>query len=159
VGGAVELRVNGVAHRCDDAGRNLLDVLRNDCGLTATRFGCGEGACGACHVIVEGHVIAACNTPVWAVAGKAVTTLEGLGSPEKPHPLQEAFVAEQAMQCGYCVSGILMSAAHLLMTNPDAADSDIRAALDRHLCRCGAHNRILRAIRLAADRMKAAGHG
>jgi nicotinate dehydrogenase subunit A len=159
VAGTVELLVNGIPRRCDDAGRNLLDVLRHDLGLTATRFGCGEGSCGACHVIADGHSIAACTTPLWAVAGKAITTLEGLGSPGQPHPLQDAFVAEQAIQCGYCVSGILMSAASLLEANPDATDSDIKAALERHLCRCGAHNRMLRAIRQAADRMKAAAHG
>lgn len=133
----------------------LLDVLRSDFGLTATRFGCGEGLCGACHVIVDGRAVTACNTPVWSIAGKHVTTLEGLGTPDAPHPLQAAFIAAQAMQCGYCVPGILMSAAALLAVNPDPSDAEIRTALERNLCRCGAHNRMIRAILAAASQMKA----
>jgi nicotinate dehydrogenase subunit A len=155
----VAFSANGAACRYGGPDRMLLDVLRSELGLTATRFGCGEGHCGACHVIVDRRAIPACNTPLWAVSGKDVTTLEGLGSPEAPHPLQEAFIAEQAMQCGYCVSGIIMSAAALLAANPDPSDAEIRTALERNLCRCGAHNRMLRAVRRAAERMKAAAHG
>jgi nicotinate dehydrogenase subunit A len=153
--GSISFMVNGVPQACGAPDALLLDVLRHDLGLTATRFGCGAGQCGACHVLVDGRAIPACTTPLWSVAGKAVTTLEGLGTAEAPHPLQEAFIAEQAMQCGYCVSGIVMSAAALLAANPDPSDADIRAALDRNLCRCGAHNRMLRAIRRAAGRMRA----
>jgi nicotinate dehydrogenase subunit A len=101
-------------------------------------------------VIIDGAAVAACDTPIWAAEGKEITTLEGLGSPERPHPLQRAFIAEQALQCGYCVSGILMSAAALLMRNPDPAEPEVRAALDRNLCRCGAHNRMVRAVLRAA---------
>jgi nicotinate dehydrogenase subunit A len=153
---AIEFHVNGASRSCSGPDRTLLDVLRHEFGLTATRFGCGEGHCGACHVIVDGRVAAACGTPLWAVEGRSVTTLEGLGTQTAPHPLQEAFVTGQAMQCGYCVSGIIMTAAALLASNPDPTDAEIRAALASNLCRCGAHNRMLRAIRSAAERMKAA---
>lgn len=129
----------------------LLDVLRSEFGLVATRFGCGSGQCGACHVMLDGHAVTACDTPLWSVAGKSVMTLEGLGTPENPHPLQSAFIAEQAMQCGYCISGIMMSAAALLRQNPTPSEAQVRAALDRNLCRCGSHNRIVRAVLRAAE--------
>ena len=132
----------------------LLDVLRGELGLKAARFGCGEGLCGSCRVLVDGHAVASCNTPLWSVAGREVTTLEGLGSPEAPHPVQTALIAEQAAQCGYCISGIVVSAAALLSQTPDPDDAAIRAALDPNLCRCGAHNRILRAVRRAAAVMR-----
>lgn len=132
----------------------LLDVLRGELGLKAARFGCGEGLCGSCRVLVDGHAVASCNTPLWSVAGREVTTLEGLGSPEAPHPVQTALIAEQAAQCGYCISGIVVSAAALLAQTPDPDDAAIRAALDPNLCRCGAHNRILRAVRRAAAAMR-----
>src|SRR5204863_1502161 len=125
-------------------------------GLTGPHFGCGAGECGACHVIVGDRAISSCDTPLWAVADKDVTTTEGLGSAERPHPLQRAFVAEQAMQCGYCISGILMSAAALLGRNPDPSEQEVRSALDRNLCRCGAHNRIVRAVLRAAREAAAA---
>jgi nicotinate dehydrogenase subunit A len=137
--------------------QTLLDLLRNDIGLKATRFGCGEGLCGACHVLVNGHVISACNTPVEAVLGCKITTLEGLGNEENPHPLQQAFIAEQAMQCGYCISGIMMSAVALLIENPSPTDNEIRLALDKNLCRCGSHNRIVAAIQTAAHMMRGDG--
>jgi nicotinate dehydrogenase subunit A len=134
----------------------LLDVLRDELGLKAARFGCGEGLCGSCRVLVDGHPTPACNTPLWSVAGKAIVTAEGLGSPEAPHPLQTALIAEQAMQCGYCISGIMIGAAALLAREPDPDEAAIRAALDPHLCRCGAHNRIVRAVRRAAAERAAA---
>jgi nicotinate dehydrogenase subunit A len=132
----------------------LLDVLRGELGLKAARFGCGEGLCGSCRVLVDGHAVASCNTPLWSVAGRAITTPEGLGTAEAPHPVQAALIAEQAAQCGYCISGIVVSAAALLAQTPDPDDAAIRAALDPNLCRCGAHNRILRAVRRAAVAMR-----
>jgi nicotinate dehydrogenase subunit A len=128
----------------------LLDILRNQLGLTGTRYGCGANQCGACNVLIEEQAVAACDTPLWAAAGKRIVTVEGLGTPERPHPLQRAFIAEQACQCGYCLSGILMSAAALLKRNPNPSEVEVRAALDRNLCRCGAHNRIVRAVLRAA---------
>ncbi len=120
--------------------------------MIGAHYGCGAGECGACIVLVENRALASCDTPLWSVAGKHVTTIEGLGNAQQPHPLQRAFIAEQAMQCGYCVPGIMMSAAALLKQNPDPTDADVRAALDRNLCRCGAHNRMVRAVlRAAAD--------
>jgi nicotinate dehydrogenase subunit A len=133
----------------------LLDVLRDELGLKAARFGCGEGLCGSCRVLVDGHPTPACNTPLWSVAGKAIVTAEGLGSPQAPHPVQAALIAEQAMQCGYCISGIMIGAAALLANDSDPDDAAIRTALDPHLCRCGAHNRIVRAVQRAASTMRA----
>ena len=148
----VRLRVNGVERVIDaDPATPLLSVLRGPLGLPGTRFGCGAGQCGACNVLLGDQAVASCDTPLWAVADKDVTTIEGLGTPERPHPLQSAFIAEQAMQCGYCVSGILISAAALLRHNPDPSEAEVRAALDRNLCRCGAHNRMVRAVLRAAQ--------
>jgi nicotinate dehydrogenase subunit A len=124
----------------------LLDVWRNTVGLTATRLGCALGQCGACRVMLDDHAVYACETPMWSVAGKQVTTLEGLGSPEAPHPLQTAFIEEQALQCGYCISGILMTAAALLKRSPHPSRQDIQEALAGNLCRCGVHNRVIKAI-------------
>jgi nicotinate dehydrogenase subunit A len=147
----VRLRVNGVDRVVDaDPETPLLSVLRGQLALMGTRFGCGSNQCGACNVLVDDRAIASCDLPLSAAAGKDVTTVEGLGSPEHPHPLQSAFIAEQAMQCGYCVSGILISAAALLRRNPDPSEAEVRAALDRNLCRCGAHNRMVRAVLRAA---------
>ena len=131
-------------------GQSLLDVLRNTLHLKATRMGCGQGACGACRVMVDGHAVAACDTPLWSVQGKHITTVEGLGTREAPHALQTAFIEEQAMQCGFCTSGILMSAAALLQRQANPTRQDIVQVLDGHLCRCGAHNRVIRAIEKAA---------
>jgi nicotinate dehydrogenase subunit A len=135
--------------------QTLLDLLRNTLALKATRMGCGQGQCGACRVMLDGHAVAACETPLWAVEGKAVTTVEGLGSRTAPHALQTAFIEEQAMQCGFCTSGILMSAAALLQRQPHPTREDIVQAIDGHLCRCGAHNRVVRAIEKAAARLAA----
>jgi nicotinate dehydrogenase subunit A len=137
-----------------DPEQMLLDLLRSDLGLVATRFGCGEGLCGACNVLVDSRAVTACNTPLWSIAGKSITTLEGLGDKENPHPLQQAFIDEQAMQCGYCISGIMISAAALLAVKPDPTDSEIRSALDANLCRCGSHNRIVKAVHRAAEAMR-----
>jgi nicotinate dehydrogenase subunit A len=154
---AIRLNVNGVERAIvADPATPLLAVLRGELGLTGTHFGCGANQCGACHVLIDDHAVAACDTPLWAAAGKAVTTVEGLGSPERPHPLQRAFLAEQAAQCGYCTSGILVSAAALLKRTPDPSETQVRAALDRNLCRCGAHNRIVRAVLRAAKEGRSA---
>jgi nicotinate dehydrogenase subunit A len=154
---AVKVRINGVDRTVEaDADTPLLTILRSQLSLTGTHFGCGANQCGACNVMVDGQAVASCDTPLWSVAGKDVITVEGLGTPEKPHPLQRAFVAEQAMQCGYCISGILMSSAALLRRNPRPTEAEVRSALDRNLCRCGAHNRIVRAVlRAAEERAKA----
>jgi nicotinate dehydrogenase subunit A len=147
----IKLRVNGAERSVEaDPAASLLGVLRGQLGLTGTNFGCGANQCGACHVLIDGAAVASCDTPLWAAAGKDIVTVEGLGTPERPHPLQLAFLAEQAGQCGYCLPGILISAAALLRRNPDPSDADVRAALDRNLCRCGAHNRIVRAVLRAA---------
>jgi nicotinate dehydrogenase subunit A len=147
----IKLRVNGAEHAIEaDPATPLLGVLRGQLALTGTHFGCGANQCGACNVMVDGQAVAACDTPLWSVAGKEIVTVEGLGTPERPHPLQRAFLAEQAAQCGYCTSGILISAAALLRRNPDPSNGEVRAALDRNLCRCGAHNRVVRAVLRAA---------
>ncbi len=152
----IRFRLNGVETDIDaDPDTSLLTILRGQLGMTGSHFGCGAGECGACNVIVGDRAVTACDTPLWSVADKDVTTIEGLGDAQKPHPLQRAFIAEQALQCGYCVSGILMSAAALLIRNPNPADSDVRAALDRNLCRCGSHNRMVRAVLRAAAEMQA----
>ena len=134
-----------------ESGQSLLDVLRNTLHLKATRMGCGQGACGACRVMVDGHAMAACETPLWSVEGKRITTVEGLGTREAPHALQTAFIEVQAMQCGFCTSGILMSAAALLQRQARPTRQEIVQVLDGHLCRCGAHNRVIRAIEKAAN--------
>jgi nicotinate dehydrogenase subunit A len=145
------LRVNGVEREITaDPVTPLLSILRGTLGLTAAHFGCGANQCGACFVLIDGHAVASCDTPLWAAAGKDITTLEGLGTLDAPHPLQRAFIAEQAMQCGYCISGIIMAAAALLERNPNPSEAEVREALDRNLCRCGAHNRIVRAVLRAA---------
>jgi len=132
----------------------LLDVLRNQLGLMGTRYGCGLEQCGCCMVLVDGQPVHACAREVGTVAGKKVTTIEGLGTAAKPHPLQQAFLDEQAGQCGYCLSGILISAKALLDRNPNPNRSEVIAALDKHLCRCGAHQRILRAVERAAASLR-----
>jgi len=147
------INVNGVSHTVDaEAETPLLYVLRNDLKLKGARFGCGLGQCGACMVIIDGKAVTACDMPLSAVAGKAITTIEGIGGGDRLHPLQQAFIEEQAAQCGYCVSGIIMTAKALLDATPRANDAEIKAALARNLCRCGTHQRILRAIQRAAGR-------
>ncbi len=144
------ITVNGKAHDVSAAPDTpLLYVLRNELELNGPKFGCGLAQCGACTVHIDGKPARSCSVPVSAVKGK-VTTIEGLGTPEKPHPLQAAFVAEQAAQCGYCVNGMIMTASAFLAQNPKPSDAQIRAALDGNLCRCGTHMRILRAVRRAA---------
>jgi nicotinate dehydrogenase subunit A len=151
---STRFRLNGVATEVDaDPDRLLLEILRGKLGLTGPHFGCGAGECGACNVIVGNRAITSCDTPLWSVADKDVTTLEGLGTAERPHPLQRAFITEQALQCGYCVPGVLMSAAALLKQNPRPTETEVRTALDRNLCRCGSHNRMVRAVLRAAGEM------
>jgi nicotinate dehydrogenase subunit A len=133
----------------------LLYVLRNHLGLKGTRFGCGLGLCGACLVLVDGQATYSCDMPLWAVRDKEITTVEGLGSPGRPHPVTRALIAGQAAQCGYCLSGVIIAAAGLLERNPDPSDEQVRAALDGNLCRCGSHNRIVRAILEAAAELRA----
>ena len=147
----ISLKVNGRMRVVDaDPSTPLLYVLRNNLDLKGPRFGCGLGQCGACTVILEGRAIRSCITPVSVVQNRAITTLEGLGSSAKPHPLQRAFIEEQAAQCGFCMNGILMNAKVLLDSNSNPSSEDIRAALDRILCRCGSHLRVIRAIQRAA---------
>ncbi len=151
----VPLHVNGQSHAVTADGQTpLLYVLRNDLGLTATRFGCGQAQCGACHVLIEGRSVPACDTPLWACENKHITTLEGLGPEGELHPLQQAFVDEQAIQCGYCVSGIMITAKALLDQVPNPTESQILTALEGHLCRCGTHWRFVRAIQRAAQRIQ-----
>jgi nicotinate dehydrogenase subunit A len=146
-----ELEVNG-QRRSVSAGPDtpLLYVLRNDLGLVGSRFGCGTGQCGACFVMVEGKALPSCDTPLWSVAGKKVVTVEGLAKGGELHPVQKALLAEQAAQCGFCISGIAVAAAALLSNNRNPSEQQVREALDRNLCRCGAHNRVVRAVLRAA---------
>jgi len=137
--------------RVDDPEMPLLYALRDDLGLHGPRFGCGLGQCGACTVNVDGEAVRSCVTPVSAVARKRVLTLEGLGTPEKPHPLQKAFIDEQAVQCGYCINGMIMQAKAMLDANPHPTAEQIKQELSQNLCRCGTHLRILRAIQRAAS--------
>ena len=132
----------------------LLYVLRNDAGCKGVRYGCGLGQCGTCTVIIDGKPVQSCDVPVSAVAGKSITTIEGIGSLDHPHPLQRAFVEEQAAQCGYCATGIIMSAKVLLDNNASPTDGEIKEALSKNLCRCGTHQRILRAVKRAATEMQ-----
>jgi nicotinate dehydrogenase subunit A len=151
---AIGIHVNGISHSvAAEPETPLLYVLRNDLRLKGTRYGCGLAQCGACIVLVDGKAVPSCDLPLSAAAGKNVTTIEGLGSAAAPHPLQRAFIAEQAAQCGYCVSGIIMAAKALLDANPRPSEAEIRAALKGNLCRCGTHQRILRAIRRAAEEL------
>jgi nicotinate dehydrogenase subunit A len=143
----VRLRVNGVERTVDaEPGAMLGDVLRNLLKLKGTRFGCGTEQCGACFVLVDGETRYACTTEAASVAGRSVTTVEGLGTPEAPHALQRAFLAEQAAQCGYCTSGLLVAAAALLARTPRPSEDEVKRALDRNLCRCGTYPRIVRAV-------------
>jgi len=148
------LRVNGGTHVVQaERSVPLVYVLRNHLGLKGTRFGCGTGHCGACTVLYDGNAVQSCDTPLWAAEGHEITTVEGLGSAQRPHPLQRAFLDEQAAQCGYCIDGIIMSAAALLARKAHPTRDEIAQALGRHLCRCGTHVRILRAIERAAREM------
>jgi len=149
------LNVNGRRHNvAADPETPLLYVLRNELKLKGARFGCGQGQCGACTVLVDGKPVQSCDLPVSAASDKAITTIEGLGGAGALHPLQRAFIVEQAAQCGYCLSGIIMTAKALLDVNPRPTEAEIRTALKGNLCRCGTHQRILRAIRRAAQEME-----
>jgi nicotinate dehydrogenase subunit A len=150
-----ELEVNG-QRRSVASGPDtpLLYVLRNDLGLVGSRFGCGTGQCGACFVIVDGKAVPSCDTPLWSVSDKKITTVEGLGKSGELHPVQKALLAEQAAQCGYCISGIAVAAAAFLSNNHAPSEKQVREALDRNLCRCGAHNRVVRAVLRAAKEMQ-----
>lgn len=152
----ISLKVNGKTHALEvDPSTPLLYVLRDNLELHGPRFGCGLAQCGACSVLLEGNAIRSCVTPVSAVRGRNVTTLEGLGSVAKPHPLQAAFIAEQAAQCGFCMNGILINSKALLDKNPNPSEDDIKRALDPILCRCGSHLRVIRAVQRAAQALKA----
>ncbi len=152
----ITLNVNGGARTVDvrDPDEPLLYVLRNALGLTGAKFGCGLGQCGACTVLVDGEAVRACLVPVAKAAGRRITTIEGLGTADQPHPLQAAFVAEQAAQCGYCVTGMVMTGAALLARKPSPTLEDAQQALAGNLCRCGTHQRILRAVMRAAKGAK-----
>ncbi|OIQ77867.1 nicotinate dehydrogenase subunit A [mine drainage metagenome] len=142
-----KLIVNGVPREVEvSTGTSLLEVLRNDLDLKAAKFGCGLGQCGACFVWINGHPTPSCDTPIEYAVGAQIQTLEGLGTEANPHPLQTAFIENQAGQCGYCLSGILMSAAALLRDNPSATRDEVSQALDRNLCRCGTHQRMIDAV-------------
>ena len=149
---AINLKVNGVSRSVPaEPDTPLLYVLRNDLELNGAKFGCGLAQCGACTVLVDGRAVRSCVTPISAIGTSEITTIEGLGSLEKPHALQRAFIEEQAAQCGYCINGMIMSAKELLDRNPRPGEQDVRAALAGNLCRCGTHNRIIRAVLRAAQ--------
>jgi nicotinate dehydrogenase subunit A len=151
------LTVNGTPQEVEawDGEMPLLYALRNTLGLHAPKYGCGLGQCGACTVLIEGQPVRSCVTRLSEAAGKAITTNEGLGTPEKPHPVQAAFIAEQAAQCGYCTNGMVMSAAALLARNPRPTREQAQAALAGNLCRCGSHDRVLKAIARASGQGEA----
>ena len=152
-----QLNINGGTQRVEvrDPLQPLLYVLRNELGLTGAKFGCGQGQCGACTVMVDGTAVRSCMLPIIAVNGKKITTVEGLGTPDNPHAVQAAFIAEQAPQCGYCTAGIVMSAAALFGRKPDPTMEEAKAALAGNLCKCGSHQRVLNAMMRLAGRAKA----
>jgi len=153
----VKFSVNGQAVEVElDTDTKLVYILRNDLKLKGTRFGCGTGNCGSCTVLVDDQAVQSCDIPLWSIAGKDITTIEGLGSVQAPHPIQSTFIDEQAAQCGYCINGMMVTLAGLLKKNSAPSDNELVTALDRHLCRCGTHMRILNAARLAIVSLKAA---
>lgn len=153
---AIELIVNGTKHRVDvDTDQSLLGVLRDDLDLTGTKYGCGEGQCGACTVLIDGKATRSCLTAAASASGKQITTIEGLEQNGRLHPLQEAFLEVGAMQCGYCIPGMLMSGAGLMKKNPHPTDAEILRAMEGNVCRCGTYPRILAAIRTASSNEKA----
>ena len=149
------LTVNGKAQQVEswDPNQPLLYVLRNQLGLHAAKFGCGRGQCGSCTVLIDGQAMPSCVYPVSAAAGKKIITLEGICSVEAPHPVQAAFIAEQAAQCGYCSNGMVMASVALLQQTPRPSNAEVKSALAGNLCRCGSHDRVLRAVQLAAQGM------
>ena len=151
----IQVTVNGTPRKIAvDGDRALLWVLRTDLGLTGTKYGCGEGLCGACTVLVDDEAVRSCQTAVREVRGKRVVTIEGLADGGKPHPVQKAFMENDALQCGYCTPGMILQATAFLRRNPETSTADIMDAMEGNLCRCGAHNRIVRAIQAAASEMK-----
>jgi len=154
----IELNINGTTHGVDaDPDTPLLYVLRDQLAMNGAKFGCGLGQCGACTVMVDGEAVFSCMTPISLLPGRKIKTVEGLGSTERPGPLQRAFVEEQAAQCGYCIAGMIMRAQALLEKNPSPSDAEIRRHMMPNLCRCGTHMRILKAVRRAAQSMRAEG--
>ena len=154
-----ELQINGIRHSVEaEPGAMLLYVLRDQLNLTGTKYGCGEGQCGACTVLLDGRPVRSCITPVQAASGKSITTIEGLERGGHLHPLQEAFLAAGAMQCGYCTVGMIMGGVGLLGRQPDPSESEIKQSLEGHLCRCGTYPRIVAAVRLASKAMREARH-
>jgi nicotinate dehydrogenase subunit A len=152
----MNFKVNGQTHFVDiDPSTPLLYVLSDDLGLRGPKFGCGLGQCGCCTVLIKGRPVRSCVTPSSSVEGSDITTLEGLGTVEKPHPIQKAFVDEQAMQCGFCLSGVILTAKAALDANPKATDAQLRQALSNVLCRCGTHTRMLKAIKRYAQEVRA----
>ena len=150
----ITLKVNGASRSTPaEPDTPLLYVLRNDYELNGAKFGCGLAQCGACTVLIDGVAVRSCVTPIGALSSKEITTIEGLGTVDKPHALQRAFIAEQAAQCGYCINGMIMSSKELLDRNPRPTEQEVRAALDSNLCRCGTHNRIVKAVLRAASEM------
>jgi nicotinate dehydrogenase subunit A len=151
---AISLNINGARHSVPaEPDTPLLYVLRNDLALNGAKFGCGLDQCGACTVLVDGKAVRSCVTPIGTLGSAEITTIEGLGTVDKLHPLQKAFITEQAAQCGYCINGMIMSAKELLDRKPDASEADVRSALAGNLCRCGTHNRIISAVLRAAKDM------
>jgi isoquinoline 1-oxidoreductase alpha subunit len=149
----IVLNLNGAERRVEsDPDRPLLDVLRDDLDLTGTKYGCGEGLCGACTVLLDGRPVQACVTTVGAAAGKRIVTIEGMAAGGKLHPIQEAFLEADAMQCGWCTAGMIMGAAGLLRGNPNPSEAEIAEGLSGHICRCGTYPRIIRAVRAAAGK-------
>ncbi len=149
------LRINGESHQIEGlGGDSLLSVLRYELGLTGSKYGCGEGQCGACTVLVDGVATRSCVAKLETVAGKTITTIEALAPGGRLHPVQEAFLETEAFQCGYCTPGMIMAAAALLSVNPSPSEQDIATAMDRNICRCGTFPRIVKAVQLAAQRMK-----
>ena len=154
------LNINGKAHEIEgEQGDSLLSVLRYELGLSGSKYGCGEGYCGACTVLIDGQITRSCVTRIGAVAGKSVTTIEAIAEGDRLHPVQEAFLEAEAFQCGYCTPGMVMATIGLLRTHPDPTEQDIAKVMDRNVCRCGTYPRIVRAVRLAAQRMKTAVSG
>jgi aerobic-type carbon monoxide dehydrogenase small subunit (CoxS/CutS family) len=149
------LRINGRAHDVEgEPGDTLLSILRYELGLTGSKYGCGEGQCGACTVLVDGQAARSCVTALAAAVGKPITTIEGLAPGDRLHPVQEAFLEAEAFQCGYCTPGMIVATVSLLKANPNPTEQDIARALDRNVCRCGTFPRIVKAIRLAAERLR-----
>lgn len=156
----MELKVNGARFQISgDSSRPLLYVLREDLNLTGTKYGCGEGECGACTVLLDGVAHRSCQTSVASAAGKEITTIEGVAKGEHLHPLQEAFIACDAMQCGYCTAGMILTSAALLHKNPTPSDAEIREVLEGNICRCGAYNRIAEAVRRASQSLTSEANG